>query len=65
MLEFGLCELDLHRIEAGCAIENAASVKVIEKVGMIREGTKRKILPIRGKWIDVYNYSILEEELKN
>jgi len=28
------------------------------KVGMIREGRKRKILPIRGEWVDNYFYSI-------
>ncbi len=48
LLDFGFNELKLHRIEAGCAIENIASNKVLEKVGMTKEGIKRKILPIRG-----------------
>ena len=62
LLEFGFVDLGLHRIEAGSAIENKASIKVLEKVGMTREGIKRKILPIRGKWIDNYFYSILETD---
>jgi ribosomal-protein-alanine N-acetyltransferase len=62
LLSFGFRDLCLHRIEAGCAIQNAASIKVLEKVGMVREGSKRKILPIRGQWVDNFIYSILEEE---
>ena len=62
LLEFGFQTLGLHRIEAGCAMENIASVKVLEKVGMKREGIKRKILPIRGEWVDNYFYAILEND---
>lgn len=35
---------------------------ILEKVGMIREGRKRKKLPIRGEWVDNYFYAILEED---
>ncbi|KAA5532446.1 GNAT family N-acetyltransferase [Taibaiella lutea] len=62
ILEFGFNHLHLHRIEAGCAVENIASARVIEKAGMIREGMCRKDLPIRGMWKDSYSYAILEEE---
>jgi RimJ/RimL family protein N-acetyltransferase len=62
LLKFSFFDLGLHRIEAGCAVENIASIKVLKKVGMTREGRKRKILPIRGEWIDNYFYSILETE---
>ena len=62
LLEFGFNELKLHRIEAGCAVENIASIRVLEKSGMTQEGRKRKILPIRGKWVDNYFYAILEED---
>lgn len=64
LLKFGFEELKLHRIEAGCAVENIASIKVLEKVGMSREGMKRKILPIRGEWKDNYFYAILEDDFK-
>jgi [ribosomal protein S5]-alanine N-acetyltransferase len=62
LIEFGFKELGLHRIEAGCAVENIASIKVLEKVGMTKEGMKRKKLPIRGEWKDNYFYAILEED---
>jgi [ribosomal protein S5]-alanine N-acetyltransferase len=56
--------LKLHRIEAGCAVENVASVSVLEKVGMTREGMKRKKLPIRGEWKDNYFFGMLEEDFQ-
>lgn len=64
LLKFGFDELGLHRIEAGCATENIASIKVLEKAGMTREGVCRKILPIRGEWVDNYMYAILDEDFK-
>ncbi len=64
LLDFAFNNLELHRIEAGCAVENIASIKVLEKVGMIREGRKRKKLPIRGEWKDNYFYAILEEDFQ-
>lgn len=62
ILAFGFDELNLHRIEAGVATENAASIRVLEKIGMTREGIGRKILPIRGQWVDNYSYSILDDD---
>lgn len=62
LLEFCFSELKLHRVEAGCAVENYGSIRVLEKAGMIREGRKRKKLPIRGAWVDNYFYAILEED---
>ncbi len=62
LLHFAFNELKLHRIEAGCAVDNIASAKVLEKAGMKREGRKRKVLPIRGEWKDNFFYAILEED---
>lgn len=52
----------LHKVEAGVATENIMSVKVLEKIGMTREGLRRKILPIRGEWKDNYHYAIVEDD---
>jgi len=64
VLKFSFEILYLHRVEAGCAIENIASARVLKKVGLQREGSKRKVLPIRGNWVDDYEYAILEEDWK-
>ena len=62
LVEIGFEMFNLHRIEAGCAVNNIKSINVLEKVGMTREGIYRKILPIRGEWVDSFIYSIIEEE---
>ncbi|MEL6534302.1 MAG: GNAT family protein [Bacteroidota bacterium] len=62
VLAFGFDTLQLHRIEAGAAVDNLASLRVMEKAGMIREGRHRKILPIPSGWSDNYSYAILEND---
>lgn len=62
ILKFGFSDLRLHRIEAGCAVENIASYKILEKAGMIREGQKRRILPLKDQWSDNYIYGILDTD---
>jgi RimJ/RimL family protein N-acetyltransferase len=65
LIKSGFEDFDLHKVEAGVATENRASIRVLEKAGMIREGLRRKILPIRGKWIDNYHYAIIEDDPRN
>ena len=62
ILDFGFENLKLHRIEAGCAIENIGSIKVLEKVGMLREAHTRKLLPLKSGWSDNYGYAILSTD---
>lgn len=64
LLQFGFETLDLHRIEAGCAVDHKASIRVMEKLGMTREGLFRKALPLKTGWSDNYMYAILKEEFK-
>nr|WP_299069935.1 GNAT family N-acetyltransferase [uncultured Allomuricauda sp.] len=62
VIKFGFEALKLHRIEAGCAVNNIGSIKVLEKAGMIREGRGRLILPLKSGWSDNFKYSILETD---
>lgn len=62
VLKYCFNVLKLHRVEAGCATENKASIRVLEKCGFIKEALRRKLLPIRGAFYDNYEYAILEED---
>lgn len=62
ILDFGFEHLKLHRIEAGCAVDNIGSIKVLEKAGMIREGRKRQVLPLKSGWSDNFIYAITETD---
>lgn len=62
LIEFGFNKYDLHRIEAGVATGNIASIQVLEKAGMICEGVRKKILPIRGEWKDNFHFAMVEDD---
>lgn len=62
MIRICFKELKLHRVEAGCAVDNIGSIKVLEKAGMQREGRKRATLPLVSGWSDNYEYGILSSE---
>ena len=59
---WGFSHLLLHRVTAWCIAENAGSVRVLEKLGMRREGRLRDKHYFKGRWWDVLLYAILAEE---
>jgi RimJ/RimL family protein N-acetyltransferase len=63
LLEYGFEMLQIHRVIATCQRENVPSYRVMEKLGMKREGHFRKCI-YRGEnqWWDEYFYAMLEEE---
>jgi ribosomal-protein-alanine N-acetyltransferase len=65
ILVFGFSQLKLHRIEAGSAIYNLPFIKILEKVGMKREGRKRKAMPLKTGWSFNYIYAFLKKNLNN
>lgn len=62
LLEHCFDTLKLHRVQAGCAVDNIGSIKVLEKVGMIREGRGRQVLPLKTGWSDNFEYAILDSD---
>lgn len=70
ILQYGFVQLGAHRIIGMCNPDNAASWRLLERLGMKREGHFRKpaffTKSPEGKpiWHDAYQYSILEEEFK-
>ncbi len=59
---FGFGELGLARIYAQVLAGNVASMRVLEKLGMIREGTKRQHVKKGNKLHDIVIYGLLREE---
>ncbi|MBL8630960.1 MAG: GNAT family N-acetyltransferase [Rhodospirillaceae bacterium] len=52
----------LHRVFAQCAPENKAVIRVMQKLGMAREGMLRDVTHARGKWWSTVVYSIIDSE---
>jgi ribosomal-protein-alanine N-acetyltransferase len=61
-LDIGFNELKFHRITAQVNPANPASIRVLEKVGFVREGYARKSLKVGGEWCDHVCFALLEEE---
>lgn len=62
IMRFGFETLNLNRIEAQHECDNPASGKVMEHVGMLREGTLRQRLYNKSRFVDVELYAILRDE---
>jgi ribosomal-protein-alanine N-acetyltransferase len=62
LMEAGFRELGLQRIFATCDQRNKASARVMERLGMRREGAFRQSKYIQGAWRDEFLYAILAEE---
>lgn len=62
VISFGFEKMNLHRIIASCDPENTGSYRVMEKLGMVREGHLREERLFKGVWRDFLLYSVLEKE---
>lgn len=65
LLEISFMDIKLHKVSASCNVNNVQSKKVMEKVGMVKEGEIRKVRFKNGVWVNEYKYGILAEEWKN
>lgn len=61
-IAYGFEELELKRIFAHYMVFNPASGKVMEKLGMKKEGVMRSHVMKNGKYTDIVYYGILREE---
>lgn len=62
LLRIGFEDLALHRMWAGCHAKNAASEKVMIKIGMRKEAQMRAARFKDGGWHDGLRYAILIDE---
>jgi [ribosomal protein S5]-alanine N-acetyltransferase len=60
--EFAFEGLRLHRVEAACLPNNAASIRVLEKARFQREGLARRYLKINGAWQDHILFACLSDD---
>ncbi|MEL4024775.1 GNAT family protein [Lysinibacillus endophyticus] len=62
LLDYAFNTLKLNRIEAKVEPENINSIKVLEKLHFIYEGTLRQSEKSKGRFIDLNMYSLLRTE---
>ena len=62
IVNFGFRELGLHRISSWCIADNAASARVLERVGMRLEGRLLENEYFKERWWDTLLYGLLEYE---
>lgn len=62
MLDLGFGLVDLHRIFARCDVGNAASWRLMERLGMRREAHFREHALFKGRWDEEFHYALLQRE---
>ena len=62
LLAYLFGELGLHRVRAICDAENLASAKLLERIGMRREGHLIENIWFKGKWGSEYCFGLLKRE---
>jgi RimJ/RimL family protein N-acetyltransferase len=62
LLEYLFGELHLHRVIATCDVENIASFRLLERIGMRREAHLVENIWFKGAWGSEYSYALLYRE---
>ncbi len=62
LLDYLFSSFNLHRVIAICDAENQASVRLLERLGMRREGHYIENIWFKGKWGSEYLYAVLANE---
>jgi RimJ/RimL family protein N-acetyltransferase len=62
LLQWAFDTLDLNRVQAETDTRNAASARVLEKIGFVREGTLREDCVVNGEVSDSWVYGLIRRE---
>ncbi len=62
IVEYGFAKLELFRLHAGHLERNPASGRVLQKIGMLKEGIARQHIKKWGKFEDLVLYGLLRSE---
>jgi ribosomal-protein-serine acetyltransferase len=65
MVKFAFEQLKLHRLQIQCQPDNKASVRIAEKLGFQFEGVCREAYCLHGRFVDINQYSLLEQECRS
>lgn len=66
LLRYCYQDLGIHRVTASCFLDNEASSRLMERVGMRRElHAVRESLHRSGRWLDTVGYAMTEEEWRS
>lgn len=60
-MPYAFSTLRLHRVEAACIPTNVASMRLLQRVGFVREGYAQKYLCINGSWQDHLLFARINE----
>ncbi len=63
LVDHAFSTLGLHRVEVNIRPENAASLRVVEKLGFRDEGVRRRFLFVQGQWRDHRSFAVTTEDL--
>ena len=64
VINWAFNQFNLHRVVAYCHVNNAPSVRVMEKLGMHQDGRLRETRWLKSGWWDEYVYAVLDNEWK-
>jgi ribosomal-protein-alanine N-acetyltransferase len=62
LVHYAFTELKLHRVWGDCDPRNPASARVMERLGMRREGHLVQNMWIKGEWCDSWIFAVLADE---
>lgn len=63
LIDHAFGDAGLHRVEVNIRPDNAASLRVVEKLGLREEGLRKRYLHINGAWHDHLTFAVTAEEL--
>lgn len=61
--DYLLTRVGLHRVEINIVPDNAASIRVVEKLGFRAEGIRKDYIHINGRWRDHASFALTVDEL--
>lgn len=64
MMKYAMDKYNIHRLWTEIPLIANSSLQAADRIGLIREGRKRKAIMYKGVWVDTNMYGILREDLE-